>query len=295
MKCVTPPGSHGAIRPRIHFGARLGFRCGFPLKPSATANHLAVVCLIPKNRKQTNKKRAKACVSLSADRHLALTGFRESNIPDVTAIKFIYEENLVLTSSATIAEYVYRINSLFDPNFTGVGGQPPGFDQWKLLYGIYRVLACKIDLEFCGENGFVLGTMCVENSSASFADPTAMGALRYSKSALATNFVPARMSMLVRVSDIFGVNDETVLTDDHFAAVVSGNPANVPYLHIAQKTSGTGDIVLWRVRLTFYTRLEQAIATDDALSRRTPEAAASVTPVICAPAQTARVVSVRRV
>jgi hypothetical protein len=194
----------------------------------------------------------------------------------VSALKFIYEDYRTITSSSGIGEYVYRLNSLFDPDFTGVGGQPPGFDQWKLLYGVYRVLACQVDIEVADENGFALCTMAPTVGSALFADPTAMGALRHSKSVLVTNFMPKKMSALFHIADVFGVNDDSVLMDDLYGALISANPSNSCYLHIAQRTTGVGDLCLWRVRLTFYARLEQPIATDDTLAKgragvRTPD------------------------
>ena len=44
------------------------------------------------------------------------------------------------------AEQVYRLNSLFDTNFTGVGHQPYGFDQLSLMYRHYRVNGVTVQL-----------------------------------------------------------------------------------------------------------------------------------------------------
>ncbi len=41
-----------------------------------------------------------------------------------------------------------RLNSLYDPNATGTGHQPYGYDQWAALYGRYKVNACTVDLVF---------------------------------------------------------------------------------------------------------------------------------------------------
>lgn len=39
-------------------------------------------------------------------------------------------------------------NSIYDPDATGVGGQPTGFDQWFAFYQHVVVLGCKITVEF---------------------------------------------------------------------------------------------------------------------------------------------------
>lgn len=46
--------------------------------------------------------------------------------------------------TATVAVQYLRCNGLFDPDATGVGGQPRGFDQYALLYDQYTVNSAKI-------------------------------------------------------------------------------------------------------------------------------------------------------
>ena len=42
-------------------------------------------------------------------------------------------------TTSTGSEYAFRLNSLFDPNLTGVGHQPRYFDQLTNIYQLYRV------------------------------------------------------------------------------------------------------------------------------------------------------------
>ncbi len=46
-----------------------------------------------------------------------------------------------------------RLNSLYDPNITGTGHQPYGFDNFNVLYGKYKVTACLVDLLFTTPGG----------------------------------------------------------------------------------------------------------------------------------------------
>lgn len=50
---------------------------------------------------------------------------------------------LTPATAGTAAVYVFSLNGLFDPNVTGVGHQPEGFDQIMAMYELYTVQKCK--------------------------------------------------------------------------------------------------------------------------------------------------------
>ncbi len=68
--------------------------------------------------------------------------------PDRQRCILTYTERFsgIISNSATKTVYQYCGNDLFDPNFTGTGGQPSYFDQLSLLYNRYRVYASAIKL-----------------------------------------------------------------------------------------------------------------------------------------------------
>jgi len=73
------------------------------------------------------------------------------NIPSApanhTMVKLHYSENIRLdTLLGSIGSYVYRINDLFDPNFSGTGHQPYFRDQMYALYNYGKVLSASIKL-----------------------------------------------------------------------------------------------------------------------------------------------------
>lgn len=56
-------------------------------------------------------------------------------------VKLCYTEAFSFNPSAGITSaQVMRANSCFDPNQTGAGTQPPGFDQWGNFYNKYVVM-----------------------------------------------------------------------------------------------------------------------------------------------------------
>lgn len=64
--------------------------------------------------------------------------------PDSTYTILRYNEIVGRTPLNFVDNYVYTMNSVYDPNFTGTGTQPAGFDQYMTLYGNFQVLASAI-------------------------------------------------------------------------------------------------------------------------------------------------------
>lgn len=71
-------------------------------------------------------------------------------IPDRTYVTLKYNEDISLGISAggLMSNYLFRCNSIFDPNQSGVGHQPLGHDQYANFYKKYMVVASTITCTF---------------------------------------------------------------------------------------------------------------------------------------------------
>jgi len=81
-----------------------------------------------------------------------ITGLSRSDFgfPDVLRTKLQYCDVVQLAASAgSPGLYQFRMNSLFDPDYTSTGHQPQWFDQLSAVYSYYRVLKSKITVTFC--------------------------------------------------------------------------------------------------------------------------------------------------
>lgn len=66
------------------------------------------------------------------------------------------QTGLNLDAAASIpAKYYFRANDLFDPDYTGTGHQPMGFDQWMTLYNKFTVTSSKIKVVFNNTTDYV--------------------------------------------------------------------------------------------------------------------------------------------
>jgi len=102
-------------------------------------------------------------------RNLPLFGLR-------TRRKLPYYEAIVLVgpaNSSATAQYIWSANGCFDPNITGAGHQPMGFDQMMLFYNHYTVVGSRIKTliqNASGTNIAVYSSLMVSGSTSVSTD-----------------------------------------------------------------------------------------------------------------------------
>jgi hypothetical protein len=171
--------------------------------------------------------------------------------------KMFYNTIIGLTPGAGAAiANVFRLNSVFDPDFTGVGTSAVGYTQLAALYGRYRVLSAKISVEFINTTAAVpLTCFIVVNPVTTVGVGIAqILAQRYvwtrGVSAItgsATVFHTAEAD----VHAIYGVPRQQVRNEDDFAAVAGANPNNGVYAHVGVYANGAASTANAHVRIEF--------------------------------------------
>lgn len=58
-------------------------------------------------------------------------------------LRYSCEVQATTTGLDTVSRHIFAANSLFDPDQTGAGVQPTGFDEWMTLYNLYTVVSGK--------------------------------------------------------------------------------------------------------------------------------------------------------
>jgi hypothetical protein len=86
-------------------------------------------------------------------------------------VKLTYADtfNYSITPSGGGARQIFRANSIFDPDYTGVGHQPLFRDMWASQYNFYTVLACEYTMIFYhaskGQSDGAAGTYTKNNTA----------------------------------------------------------------------------------------------------------------------------------
>lgn len=159
------------------------------------------------------------------------------------------------------ASYIFAGNSPYDPDVSGAGSQPLGFDQWSNFYTRYRVLASSIRADFSSTSS-TLHTQAYNrlvvfpsNYVTAAADFDVAENMPYSncKATTLVTGVHNRISNSMDTATIHGEPKVGVLAADDFEALTSTNPGQMWYWHVGvQPMNGsTSTTVELNVRISY--------------------------------------------
>jgi hypothetical protein len=148
-------------------------------------------------------------------------------------IKFRYSARGTLTEAAAGVgtTYTYRLNSLWDPNLTGVGAQPVGLDQWATLFERAVVLSANVCVDFVNVSASNaacrVGFWPAIGLSTIPADNDAWPSQRGARSALMGGSGKTVVTMKARydVARIMNVPRSKLIIDDGYDEDITGGGA----------------------------------------------------------------------
>ncbi len=159
--------------------------------------------------------------------------------------KLSYADSFYLSgtnlSSTFGSEQVYRLASLYDPDFTNVGHQPYGFDQIIPWYVRYQVKSASIKLTFSDpskDGMYVAMFVKTLNDPATLVNCTLSQAMERPNVVLKPlNNTGSQVTTITRNIDFasnLGVTHSQYINDWYnTSALVSANPLYTPYLAFA--------------------------------------------------------------
>lgn len=179
-------------------------------------------------------------------------------VPDRLFTKLKYTQ-VLQGGAASFLRQVFRGNSVFDPDFTGGGNQPAGFDQLATLYAYYRVYwsTCKVTFQSTG-SATPPGMMSLYPSNSSSPFSIGLGSslsASYAKTANIwvneTNPKSNRVSNYMSTPKIWGELDAQ---DSVYASAVTTNPSASWYwvcdaVTLDGSNFGTG--AFWTYEITY--------------------------------------------
>ncbi len=175
---------------------------------------------------------------------------RKSPLLKVQQVVLRYHQRDALDPAAggVVAGRIYRANGMFDPEFTGAGHQPRGFDQLMALYDHFVVVKSKITVRFCwaAESDAVVnvpvdvGVCLVNGTTLLLGDNFSYQEDGYSNFKLLT---PNESNEIV-ITNTFNngfLGKKTWQGDDELEGSVTADPAEQAFYHIFASPLTTQD------------------------------------------------------
>lgn len=166
--------------------------------------------------------------------------------PNRKLVTMRYSERLQAFSGGigTGDSQVYRANSIFDPDFTGLGHQAMGHDEYGQFYLHYRVLSAKISVQFSQNDGSTVPITCWVNlQSTPTVTPLGRTVIEAGKASwkVIGTFGNDQAKPLSNVYDAVKYFDKGARTDDAHKALMTTNPVEDVYFVVGYEPTLAGD------------------------------------------------------
>lgn len=145
--------------------------------------------------------------------------------------------------------YIYSTNGLYDPNITGAGHQPMGFDQLMVFYEHYIVVRMKAIVTFSNKSVYpVTVSLSLNGNNTAPTDTSALQEGGYMVkdrlTGVGTQSSVKTLSLTCNNAKFEGY--KSILDADEFKGTVASNPTEQTYLNIVawDPDGKSGDLIL---------------------------------------------------
>lgn len=178
----------------------------------------------------------------------------------ITRFKYTDTVQMAIDYANGNTVYYFNLNGLYDPDGSGTGHQPYGFDEAMALYSRYRVYKCTWHIAFPNNLGDTYTVAVVPtNGSTSFATQsfgraaeTPMAVTKVISAGAPTTYIKGS----VYLPKLNGVKPSEYKADDRYIGTAAANPAEVFHLNIVGNQPFSNAITVYpTVTLVYYAEL----------------------------------------
>lgn len=180
-------------------------------------------------------------------------------------VRHRYLENTQVSTNLGIANvYAFQLNSLFDPNYSGVGHQPIGFDQMSAVFNTYTVLGARVNLKCWNRSSNFLGfgIYFTETPNSPLSTLSVQGLLEQGAMKwlilppVSQSQGPRTLTAKISMKKFFRIKN--MLDDDITSSNIGTNPARGCFMHVitwqpdGELTSAQGSFYLTLDQIALY-------------------------------------------
>lgn len=143
----------------------------------------------------------------------------------ITKLRYV-ETRALSTGTNGIAYYNWNLNSVYDPNQTGTGHQPYGFDQLSPIYNRYRVISVRYRVTYMNTNGTNMINWAIPSNAG--VAPTDVNQvqenprIKWRMQQLGGPLYPVNGK--IYLPSLTGLNANQYMADDRYQATTTASP-----------------------------------------------------------------------
>lgn len=188
---------------------------------------------------------------------------RQPVMTDQLLVKLRYKASITITSTGNYVQHVFRGNSIFDPDESGVGVQPMGHDEYNTLFSSYQVQGCSLSLlgQFNGPDPAAGCRVVVYYSNESQSPATGMFQAQ-ERARSKSRLLPPDPSKQFRIKSYVSskralmINSGFSATEQFSGSLFGDNPLQTWRWNIGLASVGSeSTTIIFDVHLVYYVRM----------------------------------------
>lgn len=203
-------------------------------------------------------KRSKPTAKDRRDRRLGIVRVTTRGpVAQKTIAKLKYSDQFA--SATTPIDYVFNLNSIFDPNVTSAGHQPYGHDTYQTLYNRYRVFRCDYILTL-GCSGIYRVIVGANNTQTAYTNAQLAAESPNFRTFVTTPNTPMIIRGSYNLPRLNGSTPQQYKSDDRFQAQFGADPTENLCLHVvnsevATNASPGANLILYNITLIYHVEM----------------------------------------
>ncbi len=175
---------------------------------------------------------------------------------------------LTEAAASTGGLYQFRLNSIYDPDYTGVGTVAQGYTAVTALYGLFRVVRARViirlTLNTTGQAivGFIPSLSPTLTANWQYLESQPMARSKLIQGNVGGGHSVAEWNQVIDLPRVCGLTSSQYQTDMDFAHSTGSNPARSVYLNVfLAGNSAAAQTMIYNVRIVYLTECSQPALT----------------------------------